>query len=148
MDITMNIPSHDFLFSWSSLSWRSRKRNAKNACFVFKAWHGGSHIQNSGPLIMFIFPEEAFKNLFFLQVNPHEANFYFPIKIVVPINMIFWNTNSVIEWCLLHQITLSNHVVFFCVYFFQHNEVTLKALVIYINLSEIMVNNCMYCCWQ
>lgn len=87
----MNIPSHDFLFSWSSLSRRSRKRNAKNACFVFTAWHGGSHIQNSGPLIMFIFPEEAFKNLFFLQVNPHEANFYFPIKIVVPINMIFWN---------------------------------------------------------
>lgn len=87
----LRVCRNDVLFPWSSPCWRSRKRSAENDSCVFQVWHWAfTHLRLWAFKHVYISRGNLQKPVYFSKETHMKQIFYFPIKIMVPISMIFW----------------------------------------------------------
>lgn len=93
--LKLHIYRNVVLFPWSSPSWRSRKRSAENDFQVFQAWHWVfTHLKLWAFKYVYISRGSLQKSVYFSKETHMKQIFYFPIKIMVPISMIFGKTKK------------------------------------------------------
>lgn len=117
----------------------------------FKPGIGHPHIWNSGPLWMFTFPEEAYKNIFISPRNPTwSIFFYFPLRVMVPFSITFGKTKNFWMMPLICSmfLKLCCFLLWKCLIFSPYHTVIFKTVVRYTGYSELIVIDYTHNCSQ